>query len=110
MITSIKVYNDLTVIREIIIRCGSDWRDYPQGEEIHTVCVERRLIDHIEVILPTDPIFAEAANATREVSANMIGKNGGMKKTKSKQIAAQKNGKHGGRPKVVKKELDNPGN
>ena len=59
MITSERNYKDLTVIREHMIQVGADG-----SEEVDTVRVERRLPTHIEIIMPSEPLFAEAVGAT----------------------------------------------
>ncbi len=62
---SVKTYKDLTVIRETVIACGADWREHPNGETIARISVERRGPDWTEILLPTDPLFIEAVEATK---------------------------------------------
>lgn len=72
MITSERRYKDLTVIRETMIACGPDVLKTGHGELIHTVRVERGCGandvyggDHIEIIMPREPLFREAVEATK---------------------------------------------
>ena len=95
MITSERQYKDLIVIREHIIRVGADGSD-----EIDTVMVERRLPDHVEIIMPSEPLFAEAVGATAVAEyLAAIGAKGGQAKTPAKKTASAANGTKGGRPK-----------
>jgi len=104
MITSTRQYKDLTVIREENIQCGADWKERMEagktaGELVNTVKVERRLSTHTEIIMPYEPLFKEAVEATMELTASEIGKMGGSAKTEAKTAAARANGKKGGRPR-----------
>ncbi len=115
MITSKRQYKDLTVIRETIIACGPDVLKTGHGELIHTARVERRCGangvwggDHIEIIMPTEPLFREAVEATEDTSpAATLGRKGGSVKSPAKSEAATaRNAKRkaegkpeGGRPK-----------
>ena len=115
MITSERRYKDLTVVRETIIACGPDVLKTGHGEEIHTVRVERRCgangvwgSAHIEIIMPNEPLFIEAAKATHDENpAATLGRKGGSVKSPAKSAAAiARNAKRkaevkpeGGRPK-----------
>ena len=98
MVTSERHYKDLTVIREHVIRVGADGSD-----EVDTVMVERRLSDHTEVIMPSEPLFAEAVGATA-VAEHLaaIGAKGGAVKSPAKAMASAANGAKGGRPPKAK--------
>lgn len=39
--------------------CGADWRDHPNGEKVLATTVTIHHPDFDEVVLPTDPRFAE---------------------------------------------------
>ena len=73
MITNVRQYKDLTVTREDVIRVGADWRGHPAGEITHMVSVVRCNatnpdipMQHDEIIMPTEPLFAEAVAATSD--------------------------------------------
>jgi len=95
MVTSERQYKDLTVIREHVIRVGADGSD-----EVDTVMVERRLPDHVEIIMPSEPLFAEAVGATA-IAEHLatIGAKGGTAKTPAKAKSSAANGAKGGRPR-----------
>ena len=105
MITSERTYKDLTVIREHMIQVGADG-----SEEVDTVRVERRLPTHIEIIMPSEPLFAEAVGATA-VAEHLagIGAKGGKATGPAKSEAAKARnarrkveGKNeGGRPRKI---------
>jgi len=104
MITSVRQYKDLTVTREDVIRVGADWRDHPSGEITHMVSVQRDCgpnevcgRDHIEIIMPTEPLFLEAVEATKD-EPNPARALGSIR-TERKAASSAKNGKKGGRPR-----------
>jgi len=109
MITSERQYKDLTVIRETMIACGPDVLKTGHGEEIHTVRVERRCGAnevfagaHIEIIMPSEPLFREAVEATMESPASEFARKGGSAKSPRKAASSAENGKKGGRPRKTK--------
>jgi hypothetical protein len=66
MVISEQKYKDCVVKRELVVSCGADWREHP-GEERVVVSVLRKGSGpdgHDEILLPGDPLFREAAEAT----------------------------------------------
>jgi hypothetical protein len=67
MVISEIAYKDCVVRRERVITCGADYREHPAGEERVVVSVIRKGSGpdgHDEILLPGDPLFREAAEAT----------------------------------------------
>jgi len=67
-------YKDCVVTREEVCSVGADWEErlakgLPAGEKRQIVSVTREHDNFTEVLLPSDPLFQEAKNATlaREV-------------------------------------------
>lgn len=71
MVTSEKTYKDCIVKRERVTSCGADWKERmgagPAGEDRFIVSVVRKHTnpDFDEVLLPSDPLFQEAVEATK---------------------------------------------
>lgn len=61
---TISQYKEFNVIREEVVVCGSDWRKHPEGERVKMVCVKLRHDTWDEIIMPDDPRFKEAVDAT----------------------------------------------
>lgn len=62
-------YKDCVVTREEVCSVGADWKErlakgLPAGEKRQMVSVTREHENFTEVLLPSDPLFQEAKNAT----------------------------------------------
>ena len=69
MAKQITKYRDCIVAREEVCACGANWEErlqqgLPAGEKRTIVTVTREHGDFNEVLLPNDPLFQEAKNAT----------------------------------------------
>lgn len=93
MIDSVVEWNGYIVTRETCIVCDADTVKRGHGEVKHFVSVTRGTQ---WIIMPDDPVFQEAVNATKtQAAASALG----SIKTPKKAAASRENGKKGGRPK-----------
>jgi len=65
-----KTFKDLEVVREEVTRVGADWEELfvktgKAGQTETVVTVTRRHSNFEEVIMPYDPLFSEAVEATK---------------------------------------------
>lgn len=76
---TVKTYKDMEVTREDVVSCGADWQEQLEktGRAGHKRTVTEVTVVHdnfLEALLPADPLFKEARDATgrieKEICAN----------------------------------------